>query len=275
VENVYEVSEIPEIWNSATIIDRTKQFLGGLAAASNGLFTKKVKASSLWIAKHCIYWWAVRFIPDFSTVYHDWHARTVEHVHFIAEKEGLSTEFHEKHNLTDVELALIYQHIMRQEYGVANMKQHFVAMMLAWTTSARPGTFTVAKGYAKGAETGIPDKVRQTAQTVFWKDVEFRRLDDGTIAARVTLRYHKGYRNPHVEEALVDCARKFTFMPTVGSRYEFDLSLLLLGLAWNRGLFSSYDSLEAIVDGNEVYLQLDKVYGPFSDTGSADLVLHC
>jgi hypothetical protein len=268
VECVFEVTEIPDIWNSATIIERTKQFLGGLAVTSNGLFTTKIKASSLWIAKHCVYWWAVRFIPDFSTVYHDWHARTVEHVHYIATKEGLSTEFHEKHNLTDVELALIFQHIMQIEYGVDNMKQHFVAMMLAWTTSARPGTFTVSKGYGQGVETGIADIVRKAAQTLYWKDVDFRRLDDGTIAARVTLRYHKGYRNPHAEETLVDSSRKFTFMPTVGTRYEFDLSLLLVGLAWNRGLFSAYDSLAEIINGEDAVLKLDEVCGLILDSGS-------
>jgi hypothetical protein len=248
----------------SSIVDRSKQFLGGLAASSDGLFNEKVKASSLWIAKHCLYWWAVRFIPDFSTVYHDWHAQTVEHVHYIAIKEGLSTHFYEKHNLTDVELALFYQHVMQLQYGVDNAKQHIVAMMLAWTTSARPGTFTISRGYEKGAETGVAGIFREYAQTLYWKDVNFHRLDDGSIAVRVTLRFHKGYRNPHDEEALVDSSRRFTFMPTMGRRYEFDLALLLLGLAWNRGLFSSYMSLEDIINGDEAFIKVDEVSDPTS-----------
>jgi hypothetical protein len=262
VEAVFDVTEIPEIWNSWTIIDRTKRFLGGLAATSNGLFNTKIKASSLWLAKHCIYWWAVRFIPDFSAVYHDWHARTVEHVHYICIKEGLSTEYHEKHNLTDTELAMFYQHVMKLQYGVDNSKQHFVAMMLAWTTAARPGTFTVPAGYEQGAETGVPGIVRKESQTLYWRDVVFQRLEDGTIAARVKFRFHKGYRDPHSQETLVDSSRTFTFIPTMGSRFEFDLSLLLLGLAWNRGLFSSYPSLEDLINGEDVFLKLNEVCGP-------------
>jgi hypothetical protein len=256
------VSEIPDIWNSPTIIDRTKQFLGGMAITSKGLFQSKIKASSLWIAKHCIYWWAVRFIPDFSTIYRDWHARTGEHIYYIATKEGLSTDFHEKHNLTDVELSLFFQHMMLIQYGVENAKQHFVAMVLAWTTSARPGSFTVSKGYEEGAETGVADIVRKESQTLYWKDVVFRRLEDCTICAVVTFRYHKGYRNPHIEATQVDSSRKFTFLPTMGTRYEYDLALLLLGLGWNRGLFSSYSKLEDIITGDEIFVRMDEVREP-------------
>jgi hypothetical protein len=253
------VSEIPDIWNSTTITDRTKQFLGGMAVTSTGLFQRKIKATSLWLAKHCIYWWAVRFIPDFSTVYHEWHARTVAHVHYIAIKEGLSTDFHEKNNLTDTELSLFYQHVMLLQYGVDNAKQHFTAMLLAWTTSARPGTFTVAKGYEKGAEMGVPGRVRKDSQTLYWKDIVFRRHVDRTIWVVVTLRYHKGYRNPHTETNIVDSSRNFTFVPTTGTRYEYDLALLLLGLGWNRGLFSSYSNLDEIINGDEVFIRMDEV----------------
>ncbi|OAG05100.1 uncharacterized protein CC84DRAFT_1260348 [Paraphaeosphaeria sporulosa] len=255
VEEQFNVSDIEGIWNSATITDRTKEWLGALAASQTGTIEAKMKASTLWIAKQAIYWWCTRFILDFSTVFHAWHNKTSAHIHYIAVTEGLGTTFLEKNNLSDVELSLFFQHIMRQSYGVQNYKQHYVAMLLAWTTSARPGTFTVSKRYHKGARTGIEGTVREVAQTLYWKDVAFRRLEDGDIAVRVTLRYHKGYRNPHATGAHFDPSKTFTFLPTLGSRFEFDLALMLTGLAWNRGLFVGYQSLEAVLDGEEEFLR--------------------
>jgi len=70
VEGVYNLSQIDDIWNSATITDRTCEWLGAIAASQTGKIDSKIKASTLWNAKQEIYWWCVRFIPDFSTVYH-------------------------------------------------------------------------------------------------------------------------------------------------------------------------------------------------------------
>jgi hypothetical protein len=40
-----------------------------------------------------------------------------------------------------------------------------------------------------------------------------------------------------------------------GSRFEYDLALMLTRLAWTRGLFSSYESLEEVLSADETYLR--------------------
>jgi hypothetical protein len=65
------------------------------------------------------------------------------------------------------------------------------------------------------------------------------------IAVRVTFRFRKGYWNPHAEKAAKGAWRTFTMLPTKGERYEFDLSLILFGIAVNRGLF--VENLEEIM----------------------------
>jgi hypothetical protein len=222
-----------------------------------GRLNEKIKASSLWSAKHSLYWWAVRFIPKFSTIYHDWHNSLTAHIHYVAVTEHLSTAHYEKNSLSDVELGLIFRYIMQQDYGVDNYKQHYAAMLLAWTTAARPGTFTVCRGYARGEETGVQGLVRETDETLFWKDITFFRWE-AAIAASATFRFHKGYRNPHAEEAMIDSARVFKFMPTQGDLFEFDLSLILFGLAFDRGLFGSR-SLDDLLTGNDKFLAHDPV----------------
>lgn len=186
------------------------------------------------------------------------HNQTSAHIHYIAVTEGLSTSFREKCNLTDVELSMIFQHIMQQAYGVANYKQHYIAMLLAWTTSTRPESFTVSKRYHQGASIGIEGTVRAVAQTLYWKAVVFRRLIDGTVTVRVTLRYNKGYRNAYAQGAYSDPSKTFTFLPTLGTRFEFDMALLFVGLAWDRGLLTGYKDLQAVIDGDEEFLRINK-----------------
>lgn len=154
VEAVYQVTEIEDIWNSATIVQRTKEYFGVLAEFSIGRLGDKVKAGSLWQQKHGLYWWASVLMPDFNVVWQKWHEEASRHIHFIAVKYGLSTAAYAKNNLSDPELALIFRYIMEQDYGVANLKQHWAAMLLAWVTGARPGSFTVSKGYRKGTSLG-------------------------------------------------------------------------------------------------------------------------
>jgi hypothetical protein len=66
----------------------------------------------------------------------------------------IGTASYAKYNLSDPELALIFRFIMQQDYGVANLKQHWAAMLLAWITGSRPGSFTVSHGYSKGTSLG-------------------------------------------------------------------------------------------------------------------------
>jgi hypothetical protein len=246
-----------EIWNAETIVERTKMFLAGMIDLCQGRFGEKIKASSLWLAKHCIYWYAVRYIRTFSTIYHQWHNEVSSHIHYIAVKEQLSTVSYEKNSLSDLELGLIFQQIMQEEYSVPNFKQHYAAMLLAWTTAARPGTFTVCRGYEKGAETGVEGILLQKDETLYWKDVKFFRFD-GAIAASTTFRFHKGYRNLYAADGMIDGARVFKFMPTRGNLFEFDLALILFGLAFNRGLFGSR-SLDDILDGDDLFPATDPI----------------
>lgn len=193
-------------------------------------------------------------------MYRHWHALGCAQIHRIALAEGLETGFMTKNNLTDKELSLIFHWVLKQSYGVANLKQHYAAILIAWTTSARPGSFTVSKGYRKGAETSVPGIFPKTDQTLRWSDVEFKRLPDGTISARVSFRYHKGYRDQYRRNAVFEAKRTFTFLPTQSDRYEFDMSLILLGLAWNRGLLA-YDTFDQVLRGTEVFIRKNEVCG--------------
>ena len=139
------------------------------------MFGDKVKTSTLWSMvitrtskvlllthlayKHALYWWAAVLVDGFTTFWHQWHVETCRHIQYVAQKESLSTGSWKKNNLSHTELALIFRHIMDQDYGVANLKQHWAAMLMAWTTAARPGSFTVAKDYQKGASLGMSYKI--------------------------------------------------------------------------------------------------------------------
>ncbi|KAF1953205.1 hypothetical protein CC80DRAFT_507400 [Byssothecium circinans] len=145
--------------------------------------------------------------------------------------KGMFEEKIQTSTLWDGELAIIFRFIMEQKYGVSNLKQHWAAMLLAWITAARPGSFTVCQGYEKGASLGVLGRVRDTDESLRWSDVEFVHMKVG-IAVRITFRYHKGYRDPNAENSVSDASRTFTFLPT---------------RAYERGLFSQ--SLDEILDG--------------------------
>jgi hypothetical protein len=83
---------------------------------------------------------------------------------------------------------------------------------------------------------------------MYWYDLKFVRMEIG-IAVRIKFRFHKGYRNPHKEKQAVDASRTFTLLPTRGERFEFDLSLILFALAYERGLFVG--TLEEVLAGDE------------------------
>ncbi|CAN9083863.1 unnamed protein product [Alternaria alternata] len=257
VEAIYpdQSSETEDIWNSATFIQRTKEFLGAMVDLTTGRLGDKVKAGSLWQLKHGLYWWASVLMEDFNIIWQKWHEEVSRHIHYLAVKYGLGTASYAKYNLSDPELALIFRFIMQQDYGVANLKQHWAAMLLAWITGSRPGSFTVSHGYSKGTSLGVAGKFRETDETMRWSDLKFVRMPLG-IACQVTFRFHKGYRNPHKEKAAIDSSRTFTLLPTTSERLEFDLSLILFALAYERGLFGK-GSLEEIWAGDEEEISVD------------------
>jgi hypothetical protein len=57
------------------------------------------------------------------------------------------------------------------------------------------------------------------------------------LCSRLTIRYRKISRDAYAAD-YVGSTRKFLFMPLPSLRLELDLTLLLLGLAVKRGLFT-------------------------------------
>ncbi|KAF2733772.1 hypothetical protein EJ04DRAFT_553107 [Polyplosphaeria fusca] len=138
-----------DAWNIATVIPWSKQYLTGLIAISKDKLGDKPMAGVLWAGKDDLYWWTVRFIDGFSAIFQDWQSQLESHIHYIAIQEQLPSHHREKNNLTDAELGLFFQEVMRTTHGVLNIKQHYVAWVLAYITGARPGSFTVSHGYKK------------------------------------------------------------------------------------------------------------------------------
>jgi hypothetical protein len=125
-----------------------------MAELATGRLGDKVKTGSLWQLKHGLYWWASSLLPDFNLIWQKWHEEVSRHIHYVGVKYELGITTYRKNNLSDPELALIFRFIMEQDYGVANLKQHWAAMLITWITAARPGSFTVSKGYRKGTSLG-------------------------------------------------------------------------------------------------------------------------
>lgn len=67
-----------------------------------------------------------------------------------------------------------------------------------------------------------------------------------------SFKYLKCHRNPYTRN-LVPGIRTFTFPPSSLDSYELDFSLLMVGIAWTRGLFQ-YSDIEELWNGTEVYL---------------------
>lgn len=63
-------------------------YISGVAQIAKGNIGVKAKAGSLWAAKEGLYWWCIRFIETFSTMYQKWHTQLVAHIHLVAISEG-------------------------------------------------------------------------------------------------------------------------------------------------------------------------------------------
>lgn len=51
----------------------------------------KVQAKVLWDRRRALWWWIVRIIPDFGSIYLQWDVQTSAHIHPKAIDLGLST----------------------------------------------------------------------------------------------------------------------------------------------------------------------------------------
>lgn len=243
-----------DIWNKKTIIAYSRELIPTLAKEleTGQLSTNnKPKAGVLYTQKFGMYWWLVRLIPDFGSIYLRWHMVMNAVIHKAALDYNFETGFREKNELTDTELTLFWQEIQKIDSGTENWKQHYLAWLLVWVTSVRPGSFTTCYGYEKGSTISSTGAVRLTDETLRWKDVRFFRYQ-GTIAFKITFRFVKGHRDPH-RNKVVEGTRTFTIFAVNGDRYNLDLAMVMTSWAFSRGLFKC-QTIEELYQGQEFWV---------------------
>jgi hypothetical protein len=203
VQQGLNITEESEIWTADTFIERCKVFIGSIPSWSEGRLGISIKAGPLWHAKEGLYWWAVRLIPSFTSMFSQWHSELTSHIHLVATQYGLESSFREKNDLGEPELLLFFQQITQMTSDIADWKQHMLAWLLVFVTAVRPGSFTICPGYEAGTILGLADdpnaRVRDEDETLRWRDVEFVRYKHG-IGANVTYRYLKNHRNPYTRK---------------------------------------------------------------------------
>jgi integrase len=222
------------LWDLSTITEKTKIYLSTVIQIAKGRIDQLPRTDLLYQRKEAIYWWAMRMIPKFPTVLVNWQMLTNAHIGYLGVTMGLSREHRKKRNLTDAELEVLFEGVMSKTSSTANLKQHYLAWLLIWTCSARPGSFTVCPGYEEGSDLGTGMN-RMEDETLRWSDVEFMRVDDA-VCVQINFRYTKGQRNPYTKKISFG-AKKFTFLPCTGNRYHLDLSTVITAVALERGLF--------------------------------------
>jgi hypothetical protein len=74
--------------------------------------------------------------PTFSTFRTEFHTRVSRHIRLIAVEQELSIEHRQKNNLGTLELQMFYDQIKLENRGLDNLKQHYVAWVLAFITGA-------------------------------------------------------------------------------------------------------------------------------------------
>jgi len=259
INDAYDLHTDEEIWAPETFIKFTKEFLEIMLIVIPGKIGTKLRASTLYSYKNALCWWAVRYIEGFARISVNWHKLVTAHIHFLGHEHSMEQGTRPKNNLTDTELMLFYHQLFQFHQGMENWKQNYLAWVLVYTTGVRPGSFTVAKGYEKGADLGVNGLIRQEDETLRWKDVSFFRFP-GTegIAVRITFKYIKGHRDPFSNSS-GDGRKMFTFLPTRGERYELDVSAIILGIAFSRGLFP-FATLEELLSDDQYYVPtLDEI----------------
>lgn len=118
--------------------------------ASKGKVQPKIQAAGLWQKREALYWWGTRFISDMHAIYSQWNAFTTSHIQKEAINLGLSTSHYQKNDLSEMELSLMFKKMQTMTTGVENWKQHFIAWLMTYVCSVRPGSITVAPGYEQG-----------------------------------------------------------------------------------------------------------------------------
>jgi len=231
-----------------TLIDRVCHFLEGMAKASNGMLQEKIQMRTLVSIRQSLQWWIKVLTPGFSEIADEFDARVSRHIHYIAVKQQLSTEHRDKNNLGELELEMFLDQIKLEHRRVANLKQHYVAWVLAFMTGSRPGSFTVSSRYRKGAPMGgaaagaVP--TRSESHTLRWSDIDFFRMPQG-IACNLKFRFTKGHQDVHAKEYVLG-KREWLFIPKNKDTY-LDLSVLMFLLAYERGLFQ--DPIHVLLGG--------------------------
>jgi hypothetical protein len=246
-----------DIWSKKTIIMYSREFMPCLAKElETGMLStnKKPKAGALYTQKFGMYWWLVRMIPDFHTIYLQWHTVMNAVIHKAAMDYNFETSFREKNELTDVELTMFWQHIESLETGTDNWKQHYLTWLLVWVTSARPGSFTVCYGYEKGTKISSTGKLRDTDETLRWKDVQFFR-HEGAVGFKITFRFMKNHRDPH-RNKVINATRVFTIFPVKSNRYHLDLAMIMTSWAFSRGVFKC-ETIEELYNGSDFWIPLN------------------
>ncbi|KAK6429522.1 hypothetical protein LTR95_014330 [Oleoguttula sp. CCFEE 5521] len=243
-----------EMWNSATFVEYTWQCLISMAKYAKGKIADKPKAGILYQQKQGMYWWAVRLIPDWTSIYPRWHQISNAAIAKATLMYDFSSVWREKNNLTDLELNLFWDYINKVQDGRENWKQHYVAWVLVWISAVRPGSFTVCPGYEKGALRADGTK-RTVDETLYFRDLQFFRTEDSGIGVKITFRYSKGFRNP-ASQKNVEGTRVVTIFPLNGRRHHLDLALLLTSLAWSRGAFTAA-SVRELYESNLLFLPMN------------------
>lgn len=109
----------------------------------------------------------------------------------LANNTGLETSWKEKVNLTDSGLALFFQQIRNMSTRVDNWKQHYAAWLPTYFCGARPGSYTVAPEFEKGADLGLEGKTREIDETLRWNHIQFIRFEGRGIGFKITFHYLK------------------------------------------------------------------------------------
>ncbi|KAI4632839.1 hypothetical protein J4E80_000197 [Alternaria sp. BMP 0032] len=245
-KSVYGIEKEPKMYSRETLIDHVCGFLECMAAVSEGVLHDKVKASfiqismvgTLYMYKYSLRFWVDRYTLDFESIQTEYDCRVLRHIHMVAVEQDLPTGSREKNELGGFELGLMYMEAMALQEGVLQTKQHYLAWVLAYITGARPGTFTVGTGYHKGAPLGgamshtMP--TRAVSHTLRWADIKFEKFEQ-EYCCILTFCFLKGSHDKYKEDNL-DGSREFFFAPKQ-ERLHLDLSALLFGEAYTRGLF--------------------------------------
>jgi hypothetical protein len=247
-----------QMWAKSTIIERTCSVIILHASTATGMISEKPKAGVLFQLRDALWWWIQRYIKDVFDIYGHWHTMGTAAIHKAATLYNFETGWLEKNNLTDAELTLFWKLIEKPKksmVGLDNWKQHYVAWMLIWVTSTRPGSITVGYGFEAGSLI-TKGKAREEDETLRWKDLEFFRIPSesgGGIGVRGVFHFQKGFRVPH-QQKQISGERRFTILPLNSDRYHLDLALLLTALAFSRGLFP-HESLDELFKGDEVHIE--------------------